>query len=104
VTVSVSTRDLATPSYNSASASWSFTIASTCETCWVDTEDPGRFALDAPLNNTVSFHVHDTGDGIGLNSIRVQLIGSGAAFVQSPLILTPSSTQMTVTGRPPIMP
>ncbi len=98
VTVSVSTRDLATPTPNLASASWSFTIASTCATCWVDTEDPGRYATDAPLDDTVSFHVHDTGDGIGIDSIRVRLVGTGAAML--PGVLTHTHPSMTVTGTP----
>ncbi len=97
VTVSVSTSDLSSPA-NAASASWDFTIASTCDTCWVDTEDPSRYATDAPLDATVSFHVHDTGDGIDVSSIRVQLIGTGSSIIQS--ALTAISPQMTVTGTP----
>lgn len=97
VDVSISTRDLAsTP--NTASASYSFTIASACATCSVDTESPARYTTNATLSNTITFHVKDTGDGIDDDTIRAVIIGSGAAVPVSPLTLTGASTQMNITG------
>ncbi|HRH93489.1 MAG TPA: S-layer homology domain-containing protein, partial [Candidatus Peribacteria bacterium] len=97
VTVAISTRDLAsTP--NTASTSYSFTIASTCSTCFVDSENPARFDVAASLTNTITFRVKDTGDGINPNTITVTLIGTGAAFPVSPLTITGASAAMDVTG------
>jgi hypothetical protein len=99
VTVSISTRDLAsTP--NTATVSYSFEIASTCSTCFVDRESPARFVTTAPLTDTISFHVNDTGDGILQSSITVVLIGTGSAFTTSPLILTASSPMVSISGTP----
>lgn len=99
VTVSVLTRDLAsTP--NTASVSYSFRIASTCSTCFVDGESPARFVTTAPLTDTISFHVKDTGDGILQNSITVVLIGTGSALSGSPLTLTAASPMVSITGSP----
>ncbi len=97
VDVSISTQDLAsTP--NTASTSYTFTIASTCSTCFVDSENPSRFATNASLGTTITFRVKDTGDGINPNSITVTLIGTGAAFPVSPLTMTGAHSQMDVTG------
>lgn len=97
VTVSISTRDLAsTP--NTASTSYVFYVANGCGTCSVDTEDPARFTTSATLDNTISFHVKDTGAGIRQSSIRATLIGTGAAITESPLILTGASVLVDITG------
>ncbi len=97
VSVSISTRDLAsTP--NTASASYSFTIASSCSTCFVDSESPARFTTSAALTNTISFRVKDTGDGILSSSIRITLIGTGAAIPSSPLTLSGSNPMVSITG------
>lgn len=97
VDVSITTQDLAsTP--NTANASYSFTIASTCSTCFVDSESPSRFATSATLSNTISFRVKDTGDGILSSSIRITLIGTGSAFPVSPLTVTGSSPMVSITG------
>ncbi len=97
VTVSINTQDLAsTP--NTASTSYTFSIASTCSTCFVDSESPARFTTTATLGTTISFRVKDTGDGINPNTITVTLIGTGAAFPVSPLTITGASAAMDVTG------
>lgn len=98
VDVSISTRDLAVPTPNTSSSSYSFTIASECGTCSVDGEDPARFTTSATLDDTISFHVKDTADGIDDASIRVTLIGTGAAVPSSPLVLTGASPLVTITG------
>lgn len=97
VSVSISTRDLA-PTPNTATSSYTFAIANGCSTCSVDTEDPARFTTSATLDNTVSFHVKDSGNGILQSSIRATLIGTGAAFTTSPLIVTGSSVLVSITG------
>lgn len=97
VSVSISTQDLAsTP--NTASSSYSFTIQNSCSTCSVDTEDPARSTTTATLDDTVSFHVKDTGVGILSSSIKVTLIGGGSAMPVSPLTITGASAQMAITG------
>lgn len=97
VTVSLSAKDLAsTP--NTGTRSYSFTIASTCSTCSVDTESPSRFTTSASLSNTISFHVKDTGAGINSGSIKVKLIGTGVAVTSSPMVLTGSSPLVSITG------
>jgi hypothetical protein len=97
VTVSINTQDLAsTP--NTASTSYTFSIASTCSTCFVDSESPARFTTTATLGNTISFRVKDTGDGILSSSIRITLVGTGAAFPISPLTITGSSPMVSITG------
>ncbi len=96
VDVSISTRDLASPTPNTASASYSFTIASSCATCSVDGEDPDRFTTTATLDATIVFHVKDTGAGIDDDSIRVTLVGDG--LTANPLILTGSSVLVDITG------
>jgi hypothetical protein len=97
VSVSISTQDQAsTP--NTANSSYSFTIQNTCSTCSVDTEDPARFTTSATLDNTISFHVKDTGAGINGNSITVTLIGTGSAMPSNPLIMTGASAYMDFTG------
>jgi hypothetical protein len=97
VAVVISTRDLATTP-NSASTSYSFSIASSCSTCSVSNESPSRFSTSAALSSVISFHVKDTGAGIDPNTIRAVLIGSGPGFPVSPLTLTGASTQMAITG------
>ena len=97
VSVSISTRDQAsTP--NTASSSYSFTIDNSCTTCSVDTEDPARNTTTATLDDTVSFHIKDTGAGIKQSSITVTLIGDGSAMPTSPLTITGASAQMNITG------
>jgi hypothetical protein len=97
VSVSIATRDLAsTP--NTGTASYNFTINNACTTCSVDTEDPARFSTAATLDNTISFHVKDTGNGILQSSIRMTLIGTGSAMPLSPLVLTGASSQVAITG------
>lgn len=97
VSVSISTRDLA-PTPNTATNAYSFSIANGCSTCSVDTEEPARFTTTAALDNTISFHVKDSGNGILQNSIRATLIGDGAAMPSSPMILTGSSVLVSITG------
>jgi len=97
VSVSISTRDLA-PTPNTATNSYTFAIAKGCSTCSVDSEDPARFTRSATLDATISFHVKDSGNGILQGSIRTTLIGTGAAFTSSPLILTGSSLLVAITG------
>lgn len=98
VDVSISTRDLASPTPNTTTASYSFTIASSCTTCSVDGEDPARFATSATLDDDIVFHVKDTGAGINEDSIRITLIGTGAAVPSSPMVLTGSSPLVSITG------
>lgn len=98
VDVSINTRDLASPTPNTSTASYSFTIASACGTCSVDGEDPARFTTSATLDDSIVFHVKDTGAGINQNSIRITLIGTGAAVTSSPLVLTGSSPLVAITG------
>ena len=98
VDVSISTQDLASPTPNTASSTYSFTIATGCGTCFVDTETPARFTKEATLSDTISFHVKDTGDGISSSTIKAVLVGSGDALPTSPLTLTGGSSQMTITG------
>lgn len=97
VTVALSARDLAsTP--NTGTKSYSFTIASSCSTCSVDSENPSRFTTSAGLSDTIAFHVKDSGAGIDSSSIKVKLIGTGAAVTSSPLVLTGSSPLVSITG------
>lgn len=98
VDVSIGTRDLASPTPNTATVSYSFTIANTCTTCSVGSENPARFVTDAVLDDTISFHIRDTGAGIDQNTIRIVLIGTGAAFPTNPLILTGSSPLVSISG------
>jgi len=97
VSIGIATQDQAsTP--NSATSSYSFTIEDSCSTCSVDTEDPARSTTSATLDDTVSFHIKDTGVGIQSSSIQVTLIGSGPAMPISPLTITGASSQMNITG------
>lgn len=100
VDVSISTRDLASPTPNTSSASYSFTIATTCVTCFVDSEDPSRFTTSATLDDTISFRVKDTGSGIDDDSLNIVIIGTGSAVTSSPLRLTNASPQVSVSGGP----
>lgn len=98
VDVVISTRDLASPTPNTASSSYLFTIASSCTTCSVDQEDPERFDRSATVDDTIVFHVKDTGDGINQNSISVTLTGSGDAVPVNPVTYTGASAEMDITG------
>lgn len=98
IDVSIATRDLASPTPNQVSTSYSFTIASNCVTCSVDGEDPARFTQSADLDDTIVFHIKDTSAGIDDDSIRITLIGSGAAIPTNPLVLTGSSPLVNITG------
>lgn len=97
ISVSISTQDQATTP-NTASASYSFTIENGCSTCSVDTEDPARFTTSATLDETISFHVKDTGAGIDSDTINVTLVGTGSAFTTNPLVLTGASALTSITG------
>jgi hypothetical protein len=97
VTVSISTQDRAsTP--NTASLNYNFTVNNVCTTCSVDTEDPARFTTTATLDNTISFHIKDSGSGIRDSSIKATLVGTGSAFTATPLVLTGSSPLVGITG------
>jgi len=98
VDVIIATRDLASPTPNQVSTSYSFTVASNCVTCSVDGEDPERFTQSADLDDTIVFHVKDSAAGIDEDSIRITLIGSGSAIGTNPLVLTGSSPLVNITG------
>ncbi len=97
VTVAITTQDLA-GAPNSASTSYTFTVLNACTTCSVDTESPARFTTSATLSPTVSFHIKDSASGIKQSSIRMTLLGSGAAITSNPLVLTGSSLLVGITG------
>ncbi|MEI8229901.1 MAG: Ig-like domain-containing protein [Candidatus Peregrinibacteria bacterium] len=88
VPVSISVRDASSPIANTATASYSFTIADTCTTCTVDQESPQRFQTDALLSDRIAFHVKDAGDGIDSATITATVVGNGMAFPESPITLT----------------
>ncbi|HLD32857.1 MAG TPA: S-layer homology domain-containing protein [Candidatus Peribacteraceae bacterium] len=98
IDVSILTRDLASPTANTGSTSYSFVIANTCTTCSVDGEDPARFTTTATTDDTVVFHVKDTGDGINQNTISATITGSGNAVPVSPVTYTGASAEMAITG------
>lgn len=98
VDVTIATRDLASPTPNQVSTSYSFTVANNCVTCSVDGEDPERFTQSADLDDTIVFHVKDTSAGINEDSIRITLIGSGSAIGTNPLVLTGSSPLVNIAG------
>ncbi|OGJ74711.1 hypothetical protein A2217_00005 [Candidatus Peribacteria bacterium RIFOXYA2_FULL_55_28] len=98
IDVSIATQDLASPTANTGSTSYSFVIANTCTTCSVDGEDPARFTTSATTDDTIMFHVKDTGDGINQDTISVTLTGSGDAVPVNPVTYTGASAEMAITG------
>lgn len=98
INVSITTQDLASPTANTGSTSYSFTISNTCSTCSVDGEDPTRFTTAATEDDSIVFHVKDTGDGIDQDTITAKITGSGSAVPTSPVTYTGASTEMNISG------
>lgn len=98
VNVTIATQDLASPTPNTESSTYSFVISGTCATCSVDSEDPERFDRNATIDDTIVFHIKDTGDGINQNTISATVTGSGAAVPVNPVTYTGASAEMDIAG------
>jgi hypothetical protein len=98
VNVTINTQDLASPTPNTDSSTYSFVISSACSTCSVDTEDPERFDRSATIDDSIVFHIKDTGDGISSSTISAVITGSGNAVPVNPVTYTGASAEMDISG------
>lgn len=98
VNVTIATQDLGSPTPNTESSTYSFVISSACSTCSVDTEDPERFDRSATIDDSIVFHIKDTGDGISSSTISATITGSGAAVPVNPVTYTGASAEMDISG------
>jgi len=98
VNVTIATQDLGSPTPNTESSTYSFVISGTCSTCSVDGEDPERFDRSATIDDSIVFHVKDTGDGISSSTISATITGSGAAVPVNPVTYTGASAEMDISG------